>query len=317
MGTTLTNLGREHGARIERERGSGRRVVVIEADATPAAVAVALEGAGPDGVVFICGSEQERFDDAKAGLTELGHMGACAGAPGAQLWWGSRAGWRGTTPGAGELPVIISYYTIDTAYEEEAAGLIESCRALGLEHAVEGVRARGSWEGNCAMKAGFVQDAWSRLGRPVLWVDADARVRRSPELLRGVTADLAVHKAARWQFASGTVYFGASALAGEAVRVWRRRCEEDPMTWDQVHLDRAWEEVSLGAPLETLWLPQAYTRIFDQPEQGDGGGGAVVEHFQASRRLKGAVSGGVVRPFRDFDEATKAARRASRPRLND
>jgi hypothetical protein len=64
-----------------------------------------------------------------------------------------------------------------------------------------------------------------------------------------------------------------------------------------------------------VWLPQAYTRIFDRPEEHDGGGAIVVEHFQASRRLKAGVSGGTVRPFIDFDEATKASRRASRPRI--
>jgi hypothetical protein len=41
----------------------------------------------------------------------------------------------------------------------------------------------------------------------------------------------------------------------------------------------------------------------------------VVEHFQASRRFKAVLSGGVARPGRQFDEEMKASRRASRPRM--
>jgi hypothetical protein len=264
--------------------------------------------------VFVHGSEQERFDEVKSRFVELGHMGECPEAPGAHLWWGSIRGWEGNGRRAGELPVIVSYFTTNTPYEDEARELVQTCDALGLEHRVVGVPARGTWEGNCAMKAGFVLEMWESLRRPVLWVDADARVRRAPELLRGMSADLGVYKAARWQFASGTVFVNVTELGRELLRVWKRRCEEQPRVYDQVHLDRAWEEVSTRAPLETVWLPQAYTRIFDKPEELDGGGAAVIEHFQASRRLKKVVTDG--EPFAKvvFDEATKAARRASRPR---
>lgn len=289
-----------------------RRVVHVGSGEDASRAMRAVQSAGAHDVVVLHAGERERLDDVKGQLIELGHLGPMTpGGP--HLWWGCKAGWDAWPTPHGELPVIVSYYTERTAYEEEAAGLVATCRALGLEHRVVGVPARGGWEKNCAMKAGFVHEMWRTLGRSVLWVDADARVRRIPELLRGCGADLGVHKAARWQFASGTVYIGATWLGGELLRTWERRCTEDPLTWDQVHLDAAWAEVARRAPLHTCWLPQAYTRIFDRPAEDDGGGDAVVEHFQASRRLKSAVSSGPVRPFRDYDDATKTARRASRP----
>lgn len=292
--------------------GERRRVVHVGGGESAARALEAVRSAGAHDVIVLHASERECLDDAKSGLIELGHMGPTT-ARGGELWWGCRAGWDAWPVRTGELPVIVSYFTLGTAYEEEAAGLVATCRALGLEHQVVGVPARGAWEKNCAMKAGFVHDMWRSLGRSVLWVDADARVRRVPELLRGCGADLGVHKATRWQFASGTVYIGATWLGGELLRTWERRCAEDPLTWDQVHLDAAWAEVARRAPLQTCWLPQSYTRIFDRPAEQDGGGEAVIEHFQASRRLKAGVSAGPVRPFRDYDDQTKAARRASRP----
>jgi hypothetical protein len=311
----LNKLGAAHRARIERAAAE-RPAAIVGADEPAEAVHDAAAAVGASGVVFIHGAEQPRFDAPKASLVELGHMGACADAPdpGAHLWWGSASGWAGRSGGRGDLPVIVSYYTEATPYEDEARELVRTCDALGLEHRVVGVPARGAWEKNCAMKAGFVLEMWEALDRPVLWVDADARMRRIPELLRGPSADLGVHKAAGWQFASGTVFINATELGGELLRIWKRRCEADPLTWDQVHLDESWAELSSRAPLETLWFPQAYTKIFDRPVVADGGGDAVIEHFQASRRLKAAVTtSGQPRAFRDFDEATKAARRASRP----
>jgi hypothetical protein len=306
-------IGRAHLERIAREEARGGRVVVMPGDIAEDAAGGIVAALGEHDTLFIHGAEQGRFDGVKAGLIELGHMGVCPEARESHLWWGARRGWEGRDNGRGALPAIVSYYTMNTAYEEEARGLVETCAALGLEHRVVGVPARGSWEGNCAMKAGFVLEMWESLGRAVLWVDADARVRRPPDLLRGMTADLGVHKAGRWQFASGTVFVNATELGGELLRAWKRRCDAEPRVWDQVHLDRAWEEVAARAPLETAWLPQAYTRIFDRAEESDGGGSAVVEHFQASRRLKKAVTAEAVSTFVDFDEETKAARRASRP----
>ncbi len=307
------SMGRLHRERIGRA-GCRREMVVVPSQASAADAERAVAGLSDRAMVFIHGAEQERFDSVKSRLVELGHMGVCPDSPGAHLWWGSVRGWESEGGSAGNLPVIVSYFTTNTPYEDEARELAATCDALGLEHRIVGVPARGTWEGNCAMKAGFVLEMWTSLGRPVLWVDADARVRRVPELLRGMTADFGVYKAARWQFASGTVFINATELGGELLRVWKRRCDEQPRVWDQVHLDRAWEEVSTRAPLETAWLPQAYTRIFDKPEEHDGGGAAVIEHFQASRRLKKVVTTGGPRAFVDFDDATKAARRASRPR---
>lgn len=288
--------------------------ILLRSDTPEDAAQRAVASLTDHGVLFIHGAQHPRFDRVKSRLIEFAHIGPCPDAPGAHLWWGSPRGWGGVDGRAGNLPIIVSYYTTGTPYEDEARELVQTCNALQLEHRVEGVKPRGTWESNCAMKAGFMLDMWTSLQRPMLWVDADARMRRAPELLRGMSADFAVHKAARWQFASGTVFVNATELAGELLQTWRRRCEADPRTWDQVHLDHAWEELSLRAPLETVWLPQSYTRIFDRPDDNDGGGAPVVEHFQASRRLKAVVTAGEPRPFVDFDEATKAARRASRPR---
>ncbi|MEL6311891.1 MAG: hypothetical protein AAFQ17_05925, partial [Pseudomonadota bacterium] len=106
-------------------------------------------------------------------------------------------------------------------------------------------------------------------------------------------------------------YFNRTPLARMVLDRWAELCESRPEIWDQIHLDAAWEMVSARHPLRTCWLPASYTKIFDlEAAHGDE---PVIEHFQASRRFKEAVSPGVRRMLDPSDEL-KAARRACRPR---
>src|SRR6185295_9499601 len=93
--------------------------------------------------------------------------------------------------------------------------------------------------------------AWRTLQRPILWVDADAIVRDRPSLLAGNPSDFAIHKAWGWQFASGTIFFGQTALAERLLEVWVERCRREPRIWDQVHLGLAWDDVAAVGPLHT------------------------------------------------------------------
>lgn len=176
-------------------------------------------------------------------------------------------------------PLIVSYYTIATAYETLAARLKDSCKSLGLDYHIEALDSRGSWEENTFQKATVCRTAWDRLGRPILWVDADAVIHSRPELLREVVADFAVHKWKGDHFASGTVFFNQTPAADRLLDRWVALCETNEGASDQPHLQRAWENTL--EPLHTIWLPRSYCQIFDaRLERGQT---AVIEHFQASR----------------------------------
>jgi len=206
----------------------------------------------------------------------------------------------------------VNFYTVNTGYEEEARRLIASCSAAQVEIYSESIASLGAWELNCGFKARFVEKLWQESRRPVLWLDADAIVHQRPILLEGATCDFALHKVNRWEFASGTIFFNQTPLAELLLRRWVERCAAAPRTWDQITLDLAWEDIIREHPLETLWLPDNYTKIFDRPSRF-ARREFVVEHFQASRRLKAQVSGSQddQRPVRDSE--TVVARTASRP----
>lgn len=254
--------------------------------------------------VAIAGANDPIHDEVKAGFHEVAHIG---GSPG--YWLGAEEPLDLADTG-GEEPVFICFYTRNTPYEALAARLEASLDQFGLDHRIVGVEPLGSWERNCAMKARFVRDQWRELGRPVVWLDADATVDADPVTLRRCGADFAIAKTHGWEFGSGTVFFGATEAAGRLLDRWVLRCEADPYLWDQMHLDAAWADIASSEPLITQWLPQSYLFIFDhEPERAP-----VITHWQASRDHKAAVSGGTARPKPFIPPALEEARRFSRYR---
>ncbi|UDF28478.1 UNVERIFIED_ORG: class I SAM-dependent methyltransferase [Roseateles sp. XES5] len=177
---------------------------------------------------------------------------------------------------------VVSYYTEDNEYALHATKLKSSLDKWNIPNEIVAVENAGLWEHNCARKARFLREAWERSDVPIVWIDADATVEAFPTLFQGIDADFAIHKWDGWQFGSGTIYFGKSLAAFKLLEQWALRCEADPITWDQTHLQSAWCDIAATEDLKTFWLPRSYLQIFDQPEESP----AVIKHWQASRTLK-------------------------------
>ncbi|MCE9528607.1 MAG: class I SAM-dependent methyltransferase [Planctomycetales bacterium] len=288
-------------------------LIMVDGNARAACLRQAKDLLAPGGIVMLHDAQRAWYDEAKKNFAEYGHIGSCPDYPSPHLWWGGNSPLGEAVHASGELPLVICFYTKNTDYEIEARKLIASCERLQLDHRVVGLESRGSWEANCSLKSEFIYDIWKSSGRPILWVDADAVLHSSQELLRGCRADFAIHKCRGWQFASGTVFFNQTPAAATLIHRWIARCRQSPRVWDQENLDLAWEETVAVHPLETLWLPEPYCRIFDLHE-GRSPAAGVIEHFQASRRLKAKVSTTPSIPGAPSTPALIAARQASRPR---
>jgi hypothetical protein len=176
-------------------------------------------------------------------------------------------------------PLYVSFYT--PGYAEEAAALRETLDRFGLPHEIRAMNSMGNWTHNCAMKSAFVCDMLHQRLRPVVWVDADARVVRYPDLFNSLDCDFAAHW--RWdaELLSGTLYFAATDTAANLAKAWAERCIANPQRWDQRTLQ---ETVASIEGLRDARLPASYCSIFDAPDMQDEP--AVILHTQASRRLK-------------------------------
>jgi hypothetical protein len=176
---------------------------------------------------------------------------------------------------------VVSFYTKTNGYAEHAARLRTTLLTFDVPHELHEIDLTGRWEEICAVKSRFLRDQWLKSDLPIVWLDADATVERPPVLFASIDADFAVHKWDGWQFGSGTLYFGKSDSAKALLDQWLIRCQADPMTWDQIHLQSAWCDIAAQGRLRTAWLPRAYLQISDAPEIEP----AVIKHWQASRSV--------------------------------
>lgn len=253
-------------------------------------------------VTILENANDPALDSRKTKLREVAHIGGKN-----PLWIGAQNPQiRGSAKA--QTPVFVNYFTKNTPYEEIANRLRGTLEKFNLEYRIVELDTRGSWERNIAAKADVVEQFWYELRRPIVWTDADSTLESYPELMMNCIADFAISKTRGWEFGAGTFYIGNSEYSKRLLDHWVLRCKADPDFWDQMHLDAAWADLAAVEPIKTLWLPQPYFAIFDHEPQGQ----PVFKHWQASRKHKAEMSGGVAQPKPHLPDALQHARLYSR-----
>lgn len=188
-------------------------------------------------------------------------------------------------------PLFISFYT--PGYAKEAKGLVETLDAFRLEHDVREVQTKGEWAKNTRIKPSVIMDALLKHPeRRLVYLDADARVRKRPELFWRLTCDVAIHTMVLENknfvdYLAGTIYLSGSPECVGLIARWSAACKfsHHPMG-DQPLLKIVLEEaVRHGLKFETL--PPEYTFIFDRFRKDYPGLEPVIEHMQKSRQTRG------------------------------
>jgi hypothetical protein len=194
------------------------------------------------------------------------------------------------------LPVVISFYTLDSPYEIEVQNLISSCQKFNIEHQIEGVPSAGSWELNCAFKPLFMLKKMEELQRPVLWVDADAVFLQPLSYAESFDADLSVrlndcpddHPS---RIYSGTVYVNYTSHGMRLVKLWAQ--EGISLLQNKERKEEFWEQEALRNILFSKNhhaffkpLPLRYACISGHPQDQKECQDPAILHFQASRRFK-------------------------------
>jgi hypothetical protein len=183
-------------------------------------------------------------------------------------------------------PVFVNYYTPGRGYEPHAERLVKSLLRLGCVYDQEVLDDPGGWLKAQACKPGFIQRKLKQhFPHPIIWVDADAIIRRRPTLFyqwadEGSGPDIGVHYKEGEECLSGTVWLKQSGPTRDLLARWVALQQRNPEEWDQRLLEQAINE---DERLRVGRLPATYCQIFDSMRDA---GEPVIEHFQHSRQLK-------------------------------
>lgn len=180
--------------------------------------------------------------------------------------------------------IVCAFYTTDTPYEAEAKKLEADCVKCGIDFYSVGYPNTGSWVRNAGYKPRFISEMLHKFPyQNIVYIDADARIRRMPTLFNDFAGDIGVHYRNGQELLSGTVFLKNNKRVRELVRKWEIAQAKNIETWDQRVLQRV---IAKDATCEVQYLPPTYTLIFDTMKHL---GRPVIEHFQASRKFKKIV----------------------------
>jgi len=118
--------------------------------------------------------------------------------------------------------VVVSYYTNNWEYPQRAKQLRRDCETLELRNDIVELDDTGSWIDNTRLKANFVHQKLEEHKRPILWIDADSRILKTPY---GISphADFAAVRAispSKKTWFAGTLYFNYTPEGREFARRW-------------------------------------------------------------------------------------------------
>ena len=191
---------------------------------------------------------------------------------------------------------ILSYYTFDTPYMDEARKLAMSLDVLGLKHEIAVKPNLGSWDLNTKHKVEVIRTVLERTHDDVLFIDADATFHGIPEINTDCPLAAHVMDKAYWgqntdkraySLMSGTLWFKYCPEAFEILDAWDEENKYSPKVWDQHNLEAAIDFDPRTGAVWGKWklekLDARYCAIDRTMPKVDG---AIIRHHQASRRLK-------------------------------
>ena len=171
-------------------------------------------------------------------------------------------------------------HTKDEYYTKHADELEKTLIENGMKPYVRAVIPdSGGWVSTCMQMPRFMYEQLKASDEDIVFLDADARVRKYPALFDTIEEDIAFHTKDGREPLCGTMYFKNNE---RVYRFFERWLEMQKA----IYPHRLAAQVAMGAVakegiVSIYNLPPQYTQIFDLMAKH---GSPVIEHMQASRK---------------------------------
>ena len=183
---------------------------------------------------------------------------------------------------------VISFYTPDWDYPKYADLLKKDCDRLGLDHYIVEKPSTNSYVGNCQIKAFFIRDSLEQFKCPILWIDADGSLLKSPDLLidqNMAQFDIAGNHpvGSPHRVHVGSLWFNYTDAAKKFIDVWCTSIEQKKPL-DDAAFNGTWDRMKNDIKFFTL--PPSYFCILRNPGEANIPGDAHIVHRLSCSDLK-------------------------------
>lgn len=178
--------------------------------------------------------------------------------------------------------IVCCFYT--ESYLSHALNLKQSLDEFNLSYYFKKVEDAGYWEANTRIKPHFILECLKKFpNKNILYLDADAIVKKPLDYFNHITADVAFYKTKGMpgmshDYLASTMFFSNTVNTIALVEQWIIEQIDGKRTQvDQDSLDVAMDKLSDGLNVEAL--NPGYIKIFDKDYEGE----IYIEQYQASR----------------------------------
>jgi len=174
----------------------------------------------------------------------------------------------------------IAFHTDDDIYNEMIGNLKESFLKFSVPYYIKTIPSQRSWRDTHRYMHGEIRKAFDLFpDENLVYLDADAVIREYPKLFDTITAEVAFnYNYQKQRVRVGTLYLKNCDKVKKLIEMWGIKSKADNC-FQSAGFDQA---LALDE-YDIYRLPDPYTRIFDHKIQK---GKPIIEHFQASRRVK-------------------------------
>ena len=122
--------------------------------------------------------------------------------------------------------LLISFYSDiedKTYYSDNAIRLREECKSLDIQCSIQHKESLGSYQLNCLSKPQFILDMLERFNQPLLWMDVDSRLHKTPDIYDNFDGVDLVATTANGMLSgmkASPLYFGNTSKSKEFISAW-------------------------------------------------------------------------------------------------